>query len=385
MTYVFKLFSNGTVAKYELAEKVELDGKRYKMSEHKAFFLNFPLVTDLTETSISIEPQVIRYELNKDGKIAKIDTTILGSTEDENKTLKLVFDNKYDLSKRLIYLGWLKRFGQQYMYDPAYTDVFVLPQGIEDGKINISGNMVTVDDSMYSSDGNFMDLAQYDLQIYDYDSENPLSEVIVSEQKTTVNEQNIYMFDNSKQVLNEDDEVVTALECFGASGEKTIIIDDCLKGIANTLKTGDIIVVDTDMQGKKAYNIEKYFNGEDLQFADGENRNTNNPYWYRGNYTQYGDAFIISARMYGKNITKGYAYNVNQDILEIMYEYDGNVSERLNVSNLPIIIFDKDAGRRFAIYQGTVNDIDTYKPSGDAAVVVVGYYSENAHCVFVYK
>ncbi len=382
--YTFKLFSGGSIAKYALADRVELDGTSYKMENPKEFFLNFPQVTEITDEKVSIEPQVIRFECNNDGEISKIDTTLLGKNELEDKTLKLVHDSGNGSSKSLIYVAGLKRFGMNYMYDSSYTNVFVLPKGVQDGKITINGNAVSVDDSMYSASANFESLTSHSLKIYDYDADNPLSEVMVAEKTPMVNEMNIYMFKGLTTVLDSDEEAALAIKCHGSSGEKTIIIDESLESTARKLGKGDIIIIDTDLQGKKAYNIEKYFDANILEFYDGANRNTNNPYWYRGTYDLYGDSFIVTARIKVRNVTKGYAYDVKNNVLEIMYENDMNVSERVNAANLPVIIYDKNEPKN-EIYQGTVADIGTYKTTGNAPLVLTGYYSENARCIFLYK
>lgn len=382
--YIFKMLSNGGVSKLELADKVELDGEMYKLSDYKQFFLNFPNVTEISEQKITVEPQVIRYELSQDGKISKIDTTIVGKNEIADKTLKLVHDAEGSSSKSLIYVSGFKRFGMNYLYDSSYTDVFVLPSGVEDGKITISGNKVDVDDSMYSTSTTFQSITSHSLAIYDYDAENPNVEIIVSQQTPLVNEMNIYMFDGMTRVLDSENVAVSAINCIGASGEKTVLIDKSLEGTASKLKKGDIIIVDTDLQGKKAYNIERYFKGDTLDFDDGTNRNVSNPYWYRGTYNLYGDSFIITARQKVRNVTKGYAYDVKNDVLEVMYEMDGNVSERSNAKNVPVIIYDKNLPKN-EIYKGTLSDIDTYKTTGNSDLVLTGYYSEAVKCIFVYK
>jgi len=384
INYVFEVFSNGTMSKLELAERVVLDEASYKMTDYKQFFLKFPQVSEITEDKIKVEPQVIRYKLNNEGKITKLDTTLLGQNEDEDKTLKLVHDAGEDTSKSLIYVSGLKRFGMNYLYDSSYTDIFVLPKGIEDGEITISGNKVSVDDSMYSSSKSFTSLTSHYLKIYDCDADNSFAEIIVAEETPVVNQMNIFMFDRLSRVLDDDEMVATALECFCETGEKRILIDESLEAVANTLKKGDIIVIDTDLQGKKAYRIEKYFNAETLEFNDGDNRNTSNPYWYRGTYNPYGDSFIVTARVKIRNITKGYAYNINNGVLEVMYEFDGNVSERINAPSVPVIVYDKNV-KKGVISMGTLTDIDTYKTTGDADLVVTGYYSEAAKCIFVYK
>lgn len=384
MKFIFKMLTKTGVSKIELADKVELDGTVYKMSDYKQFFLNFPKVTEISELSVTIEPQVVRYELTDEGKISRIDTTQLGRNEVEDKTLKLVYDAGGDSSKSLIYVSGHKRFGMNYMYDSTYTDVFFLPQGVVDGKITINGNEVDVDDNMYSTTGTFSSLTSYSLMIYDYDAENPNAEIIVSQKTPLVNEMNIYMFKGMSKVVDDDNYVVNSIKCIGAGGEKNILIDKSLDATAANLELGDIIIVDTDLQGKKAYRIERYFKGDSLEFDDGENRNVSNPYWYRGTYNLYGDSFIVTARQKVRNVTKGYAYNVTNDVLEVMYEQDNNVSERVNAKNVPVIVYDKNMPKNM-VYQGTLSDIDTYKTTGEADLVLTGYYSEAVKCIFVYK
>lgn len=382
--YTFKIFSGGTIARYPLADRVELDGNIYKMENYKEFFLNFPQVSEISEEKISVEAQVIRFELNSNGEIAKIDTINLGKNENEDKSLKLVHDAGDGTSNGLIYVSGFKRFGMNYMYDSSYTDVFVLPKGVQDGKITINGNLVSVDDSMYSTDGNFSSLTTYYLDIYDYDADNSLSEIIVSEKTPTVNQMNIYMFKGTTTVLDSDEEASLAMKCHGSDGDKTILVDESLNSVVNNLKKGDVIIIDTDLQGKKAYNIEKYFDAEKLEFNDGANRNIANPYWYRGTYNVHGDSFIVTARVKVRNVTKGYAYDIKNNVLEIMYEQDNNVSERVNASNIPVIIYDKNETKN-EIYQGTLADIETLKTTGNANLVLTGYYSEGVRCIFVYK
>lgn len=390
--FMFKLFTNGTMNIYSLADKVKLDGKKYDMTRYKDFFVNFPKVVSIENSSgiaLKINPQIIRFTLNKEGEISEIDSMNCSFDEDPDNSLQM----KYDGKNALIYNHTLKRFGMDTLYSSSRTSVFVIPRGIsEDNTVDLKGNTVSVDDGMYSISTSFKTDHSYNIVTYNFDKSNPYTDIIVAEEEPIVQDDHVYMFNCVKTVLNSENEVVPAIECYSSNGIKDVEIYDSLKVKADSLKKGDLIVFDMDFQNKKAYGLERYFKFEDMYFDDdSEFRTKSNPYWHHGAFNEYGSWAFRTTGDTNRQLTKVYPYEFVGSVLNTSYEYsylaDKKITESVNTSNIPIIVYDSKAMREDRrIRQGSSADIDTYEKVGlNCSTVVIAYSGLDATCIFVYN
>lgn len=390
--FKFKLFANGSVNVYSLADKVKLDEIKYDMTKYKDFFINFPKVDSIENSSgiaLKIKPQIIRFTLNKDGKISEIDSTNCSVNEDAENSLQM----KHDGKNSLIYNHSIRRFGMDTLYNTSRTSVFVIPSGIsDDNTIDLKGIKISVEDGMYSTSPSFRTDYSYNLVTYNFDKTNPYTDVIVTEEKPLVQDDHVYMFNCVKTVLNSENEVVPAIECYSSNGIKDVEIYDSLKVKADSLKKGDLIVFDMDFQYKKAYGLERYFKIEDMYFDDtSEFRTTTNPYWHHGDFNEFGSWAFRTTGDTNRQLTKVYPYEFVGSVLNTSYEYsylaDKKITESVNTSNIPIIVYDSKAMREDRrIRQGSSADIDTYEKVGlNCSTVVIAYSGLDLKCIFVYN
>ncbi len=123
---------------YKLSSKVKIDEKTYKSENYKDVAAAFPGNTKLSGNSISIERQVIRYHIDKDGNIDKIDTRNVGSGEDKNTTLNRTTNG----AEGLVYTSAIRRLGMSANINATATNIMTVPAINGNGEIVVNGNTI---------------------------------------------------------------------------------------------------------------------------------------------------------------------------------------------------------------------------------------------------
>lgn len=135
----------------EVADKLIFKGDPYK---------NHEKVYDALCTGGVVQPQIIRYQLRPDGKIANLETAEAAASMgyDENKFSKdaVLTDTKYKSGD--------KAFGHQYSYELTTTTMFYIPEEMLDGTKKVDEDEIALLGSTY-----FVSDRKYNLEVYDSD------------------------------------------------------------------------------------------------------------------------------------------------------------------------------------------------------------------------
>ena len=380
--FAFKIFTGEKVETLYLADRVILDSAAYKMKDYRDFFLKFPLVEyikDFPKTSVKVKPQIIRYSLNQNGQINEIDSMNKAQGEDDEKTLI----RSYDGSDELIYNSITQRFGLNVLYSTSRTKLFVVPIVNDDGEISVNGELGRPADSMYSNTTTLTMDEFYRVEAYNYDYDNPYTDVIVIHKDPLFERKVCYMFDSLYTALDSDNCPVDMARCFARGGESNFEIDPSATEDFASFKQGDVIRLVTTIDGKAVTKAVKLFDAETMSFENAGK----NPYWFDGTYDPLGK---LNYRNPTWQLSKTYVYDIVETTINSSYEpaylAQKNISERLNAKSLPVIVYDKYRERGDNIYVGSLSDIDTYKTSGyECSVILVVTNGAVFNNVFVYK
>lgn len=226
---VVKIYTeDGKIEEFKTKDKTTVDGEKCN-AEELIQKLKFEQPTSV-KPSDTVQPQLIRYNINGDGEIVKIDTARVGDGENEETTLsKDIINEKREYlseAKRLMGIGNDK---SNFKLDCLVTDntkVFVVPGNIDDAKIEYDSYSV-------ASSAYFIHEKQYKIDAYDIDytkgaeagvvvvrldsiiappENNPLSSILIV---TGLNE-----------AIDSDDNVVLQVEGYSYQDDKLITLSD---------------------------------------------------------------------------------------------------------------------------------------------------------------
>ncbi|MCR4693014.1 MAG: hypothetical protein K5664_03945, partial [Firmicutes bacterium] len=224
----FKLIYDNTDTKTFLSgEKVRIDGKKYNSEDAVEYF------SDGTNTI----PQLIKFTLNGQGEVEKIDTLVIGSGEtSENLTKTLASQTGY-WSVRTRRVGKGAAVGVK--IDPSTTRIFQIPELAAD----------KYDESKYSVRTKvFANNESITYDAYDIDEFGVAKAVVMrgknvvlgSPEKTTIVTKTVKML--------IEDEVYTVLQGIDCSGkEVSLKIEDTVD--VSKLSAGDIVICALDYKG----------------------------------------------------------------------------------------------------------------------------------------
>ncbi len=408
-TLRLKLFTEANEMKiFELADKTRIDGISYKVNNlTKDDYASVFPGASVSAGKLKIPQQIIRFTLNKDGKINKIDTSNYNAVEGEQRsTLSRYPDDPYyglkneDTSsnghrKYMVTAGsgdTYYRFGTDVIFTKNKTKMFVVPLVDSDGYMLMheeSGIPYSADvsegltpklvypkkngvavkelasDDMYSFGyyEKFRDALTYPIQAYDLDPNNPFCDIIVYKKDVAITERNaLYIVTGYTKELDSEGEARTKIWLNGGTSVGYLLDDD---NIANELEVGDIISPAIDATGEMMYGyFQKYDVGDDKYLNVGNNTPAA---WASGSGYNYRAV---------KQISRGRVLSKENGVLQLDWNNDGTVEERLVVGTLPVLILDKTEDPDRMVEQGTIADIVDAETAGaglESEVLLVSY------------
>ena len=371
---------------FKLADHVIIDEIPYTTEKYKELFLAFPGEKDIKTNSkgieVFIERQVIRFALNSNMEITKIDTYIVRESEDQDNSLVRLFDG----SSELVYCSGPKRFGMNIVVDKDITKYFVVPFVDSNGSVLFNGNTYADDIQYYGTSYTFEDWVKYTIEAYRYNTESLAAGVIVLKGINTKLPVAEIMYDSTSMALNSDGEIVYKLRGFSSGASVSYELhEDCVHK-KDTLKQGDIVRVETDESGKIAYNIEKVFDAESKTFEPNGSFTDRGRYWYDGAFQRNNAS---NWRNPACQLTKSYPYMIRGGYISSSYEladaHEGIIDEVFYAKNLSVIVYDP-LKEKNKIYIGSLTDIATYSEAGlQCDLILVNSRKQNIRQIFVYK
>lgn len=367
-----KIFSEtGKVIKTELAEKVEVDGDIYRSTDK--------IVSAIPGCSVNpneFKRQMLRYSLDADGKVNKLDTTYFNADKESihssirqsvnhplngGKTYALVSQTTANQNSNQV-----KRIGLSNMVNSS-VKVMNIPSDSE-------FEAGTVEDKNFSlgkvdSLGNQSGRTVYSFRT---DIEGGYEEVVLMVDSGLTKQADTYLMivDEISEAINDEDEVVCQISGMQKALPVTFeLTKDAANGNA-PIEKGDTILPVFNSAGKVAdyYMIYDYSAGgypdkqvHKIDESDGStSSNWKGPNWFmrKTENEQYYQSCQISFSYAGYlngNILKGYyTNNPNIDLGENDEIYD------LSVSSFMFYDPDKDGGKAVVGKVSDIRDIKTY-------------------------
>lgn len=366
---IIKLYTNDddTLQWYELASKVSIDGKTFKSSKVKDIVAAFPGNSYISGNDVHIDRQVIRYNINEDGKINEIDTTIAGATEDKNTTLRQTTNGK----RQQYYRSPTKCVGMTGYIDSSYTKFLVVPVTNENGEIVVKGNVVEDNKERYANKYALQDWELLTYELYKYSSDTVASDLIVIYAEPIEQDYNICMYDEIIEEV-EDDRVVNKLCGFTMGSKAKYTLGDMvdISQLTSNIKQGDIVRFETNPSGDIVYSVTKIYDAENDKFCDYEGTTAawaKDPdrYWYASAYAE--ETGNEWAKKY--QLMRGYPQDLQNGVLSISHTlamaFEGKSSAIFKASGLSVTVYEPSR-REDKIYSAQLTDILTYKMVGDS-------------------
>ena len=370
---VFKIYYDKKIGKLNLSDRVVLDGEKTDTANIYKLVQGFPNMT-YDGSKLKVSPQIIRFNLNSDGLINEIDTVNIGSSEDKRYTLT---QNTIEGSKP--YFVTFKRLGMDIPYNSAQTTVFAVPMVDENGQYKINGISTDPLESDYKTGYSFVNARNYTVESYNFNRDNQYTDIIVCKREPSVENRNIYMFDEVYESLNEDDEAVSTAKLWTKEGEVNFEIKESAKSDINALNQGDLISI-SEFSGGGIFSITKLFDVKSKTFTSG------NKYWYDGTFD------LSNIWQYSKRyqLSKTYVYDTITDTVESCYEFsdltDANVRQRDVLTSIPIYLYDSTIKKGDKIRAISVNEIKGYTEYGsDADLMLVSSTGEQLRNVYIIR
>ena len=366
---IFKIYTrdDNTLKEFKLASKVNIDEETYKSENYKDVAAAFPGNSVVSDNTVKIERQVIRYKLNKDGDIDKIDTVNVSAAEDKENTLTSITNG----TKNMFYSWFANRFGMN-VHVASTTSFMVVPKVNADGDVVVNGNVVEDSVRMYSNKMTPEDWSTYTVEAFKFSNETLSPDLIVAYVDQKKADYNIIMYEDVVMGLDSEGNLVSKLTGKSIGEDIELQLDDTVDMSALNLKKGDIVRVEKEyLKGEKAYSVTKMYDAEKNLFEDNGSWIDPERYWYSGTYSE-GNGQNWRNQMY--QLTRAYAYDVKNGVVASSYTlpmaHDGVISEMENCYNVSVTVYDKNSDRN-PIYKGSTEDIVTYKTAGEGCDIVL--------------
>ncbi|MCR4718655.1 MAG: S-layer homology domain-containing protein [Firmicutes bacterium] len=353
----------------KLAEKVRIDGKKYKAYEVNNIMLAFPgtIILDENSNPKDLSPQVIRYSVNENMEITEIDTTNVGN-ENPKESLREIDRGVRSYSS---FEGWL---GMKILCSASSSVT---------KKMTVSGadcpDLVTTssepDDDQYKNaysikDGNSPVIA------YKWTDKTLYADLVVFPIDWKSAEYTIYMFAGMTKMLDEYGDVVDVAYAFGYGQKMEFVVDDP-NGLAqfNSLNYGDLFTPTTKF-GNRIQEIKKIFDVTTLTFETySATYNDPNRYWYYGD--PYGGTVGIGSGWYNSECqaAKAYPVSIKDETLGVAYTLANanakNMEMLLSSKDKSIMVYDPNKSKKESIKIGGLSDIKTFENCGTNCDIII--------------
>ncbi len=227
-----KVFTKEGKTEYkELASSIKLNGEARKTKEDVLNALQ-------TGQDGAVEPQLITYELNSEGKVSRIDLA------NDNSQTGAIDEETFTLNQKLeqaTFNGVTGKLGNVNVN--ANTVIFNIPADKEDEE-----DFAIADMSIFEHD------AKYDALVFDMGKDFTAKAIIVtSASLKTDADAKIAIVKNVKQSLNADNDIVDKLTAYCDGQEISLLTENegfLVKGEDKTLEAGDIIQYKTNSKNE---------------------------------------------------------------------------------------------------------------------------------------
>lgn len=223
------------------------------------------------------------------------------------------------------------------------------------------GNKKKENDKMYSMGGSFTDYKYYNIDVYNYDANNPYADVIVNHDDFVGGGLYAQVCD-IYQTIDEDGNIGHGIKVIGSRGEGTYFVE--LDADITGLNIGDIIY--GTAYGEYMYYTYKIFDCQTRSFV---NSSSSVDYWYKGNRTATTDEFR-QQNQFSKGIVTDVTSNCvfwKYNMADLTSDYD----EAADLSLIKFTIYERNGKGEPVVEIGTTDRIKEYSAAGDDASYMV--------------
>lgn len=345
--YLKILTDEGNGENISTSKKVSLDGKMYNNKPVDFITKLAQGNGEMADGVIRINSQMIRYSLDDEGKINKIDSLVMSDEEDRTNSITSIY-NGTDKKR------WfnINRLGVKAVLGKN-TKVFAVPEStlIDADKCKVgSYNEFFTSDKLYYTDAYHQDGHGYaDAVLYVYQESD------ISGASFDVLSKRISMG------VNDDNEEVYILECLnrGIPVKYEVPVSVNLGDI----EPGDILQVNANINGEVSESeaVKKVFDCGDLTPINWAN--------ITEEHTRFATSTTESYRA-TPQLSMGYVTSVRDGVVSWSNILGGDDVESAYIGSLPVIVYDGDK-REDKVSIGSVDSIVDYESAGDNCSLIV--------------
>lgn len=374
---------DGKISVYKTNDTVSVDGDRYSGKDVYNVLCN--TANTLTERKIPIR-QLIRYAVNTDGKISKIDTEKRGASETE-----MSMHRKAESIKQIRYQYDYGKMGNNHIVDTKKTKLFLIPRVDADGYLyqdlysrgaywrtdkeyltDENGNKVKETDYMFVVN-NFATLETsrfYTAEIFKVDDSSLVTDAMIVYYDPYVESSEVIMVDEIYDGMSADGEVskyINGYTRYGAVNYK-VEVESELEGI----NQGDLIRGSYNDNKDTIFTITRVYNRETQEFENRQQQAASTPVytyiypWFQG-YIRY-DNELGMATLFeysdSRQLSKGRVIQKDGNYVSLDWDGDDIADETVDVTGLKINVCSRSDRYGLEVRPGTIEDILDYKTAG---------------------
>lgn len=245
---------NGNFNIIKCAERVKIDDVTARTPEK---------INDaLSDDGGVFVPQLIRYQLNSDGKISKIETAKIPD-DGEKITNRLFLEAEIPAtatgSQGVYYLPGYDHFMTYYFAFDSTSQIFCIPEDLG----NNAGFKLISPDLLSEGVINGMKAYKTDWNS-DYCVVGVYCDSTEGIDKTNVTSKSSYVVSDIKSTINDDDEPVLVIECYLGMNKQSYTVDDedLVNMIENNVHVGDIVSFDFNVMDNTLTTFRKDYDYE---------------------------------------------------------------------------------------------------------------------------
>ena len=376
------LTQNDGLQIYEFAKRVYIDGIGYSGNTLINGLYSIPETEEINgfgaaeaasiPEKIRLKRQIVRYRLNSKNEITYIDTYNVNTEGGETVETTLT---KYQKRFQLLEMrknGSSNRFDRDILYSPTATQLFTVPWTDEKGNMingdetwktitnpeyqyDNFGGIKSEEDYMYHAGAEFTDWRYYNIDVYNYDINNPYADVIVHYDDFIGNGFFGQVCEITK-TMDESGNIGHEIKTIGNTGEKVYFAE--LDSDVASVNVGDIIY--GEYYENKVYNIKRIYDCQTREFIDST---SNVEYWYKGERTNTTDTYRQQ-----NQFSKGTVVNMLDQCAFWKYEMDDTTTaydEAADLTSIPFTVYEKERNGEAVVSVGTVDRIKDIVAAGE--------------------
>lgn len=353
----FKIYTSaGQLVTLKGAENLSIDGKNFRSAGKSA----------LAAIPGNAQTQVIKYSVNSDGNINRIDTYEIG-TESQDATLERLLDGSAYATK------YNSRINKNIVVS-ADTKFFCVPK---DNEVLSA----TADEFAVVKQGSFNNAVNFKFEVYKEKGENEYADAVVYRVNPDDTEGNDYLNSNmfivreNLEAIDSNGETYRQLNGMQRGSEKNLKVYDSSLNKTNmpvdSITEGDLLRYRTDYNGNVSAIELLYDYSEDKKIGWGADNETTTLFT-----SAYTSNFQISA---------GYVSDKTDNTIGWGYKSGAVTDERISSSSSSFVFYDPD-NRTSKVYKGSVEDVRDYKSAGNECDLIFVQMNQGyVQAAIVYK